>query len=151
MNFNPQGPHGPRRGTTAGSTDGTTISIHKALTGLDVVPSRHTPPPLYFNTQGPHGPRLVVTLFNTNAIIISIHKALTGLDQSHPVSPQLTGYFNPQGPHGPRHLSGPVHYFKKEFQSTRPSRASTLRAVVWGGIINISIHKALTGLDNLEL
>ena len=33
------------------------ISIHKALTGLDVHQFRLRPQHLYFNPQGPHGPR----------------------------------------------------------------------------------------------
>ena len=55
--------------------------------------------------------------------------------------------FNPQGPRGPRH--GPYRnaWTIDGFQSTRPSRASTIveNAGLMG--IVISIHKALAGLD----
>ena len=56
---------------------------------------------------------------------ISIHKALTGLDVL------LFLFF--------------VH--PSIFQSTRPSRASTLYFYIRGLGEHISIHKALTGLD----
>ena len=55
--------------------------------------------------------------------------------------------FNPQGPRGPRRAEPPDTAGVQRFQSTRPSRASTL--LVEGGdtCTHISIHKALAGLD----
>ena len=150
-----------------------TISIHKALTGLDwhvilIRPYRH----------------------------ISIHKALTGLDPVSWMKNYTLNYFNPQGPHGPRHWdymkgivfdpfqstrpsrasTNPLTAFHLllTFQSTRPSRASTYLHLYYfqcfryfnpqgphgprrssgcadTGSVRISIHKALTGLDGIPL
>ena len=60
LNFNPQGPRGPRPNPIETSCSQSSISIHKALAGLDV-----------FDCY-----------FRTVSIIISIHKALAGLDTS---------------------------------------------------------------------
>ena len=101
--FNPQGPHGPRHMVTVNCFPISTISIHKALTGLD----NHFIKCRYdfsnFNPQGPHGPRRMTT----------------------PVSGINSSYFNPQGPHGPRPHVKPSIGNPQRFQSTRPSRAST--------------------------
>ena len=56
-------------------------------------------------------------------------------------------YFNPQGPHGPRLDCSPYRCDDCQFQSTRPSRASTTMCGMMIAIEVISIHKALTGLD----
>ena len=56
-------------------------------------------------------------------------------------------YFNPQGPHGPRPFQNARCYKVQEFQSTRPSRASTAYETRRNMCPGISIHKALTGLD----
>ncbi len=85
---------------------------------------RLTPAQIYFNPQGPHGPRQIAGAF--------------GIKPNH---------FNPQGPHGPRlYRLGQLH-LAKTFQSTRPSRASTDSGVTFWRNGDISIHKALTGLD----
>ena len=124
----------------------TNISIHKALTGLDILCRCHDHLCQNFNPQGPHGPRPPPRL---------------------PL--KIPRYFNPQGPHGPRRLILDLLGKGGIFQSTRPSRASTMassslklgikfqstrpsRASTVIGIDNqlsrgISIHKALTGLD----
>ena len=79
IDFNPQGPHGPRRPNVIDSADIEPISIHKALTGLDALA------PLGYTVYA-----------------ISIHKALTGLDFFHVSLDSMYANFNPQGPHGPR-------------------------------------------------
>ena len=78
---------------------------------------------------------------------ISIHKALAGLDE--PQRPLVcTGYhFNPQGPCGPRPFAASSISTRGSFQSTRPLRASTYLTFGKDVIPNISIHKALAGLD----
>ena len=55
--------------------------------------------------------------------------------------------FNPQGPRGPRHWEGCCIIWRARFQSTRPSRASTIDRQGAIAILQISIHKALAGLD----
>ena len=82
------------------------------------------------------------------SIIISIHKALTGLDGEQLQRDSGNIYFNPQGPHGPRPGGLYRMYRKCAFQSTRPSRASTKKFAEDFKNWNISIHKALTGLDS---
>ena len=79
--FNPQGPRGPRRMQCLTRRMILTISIHKALAGLDA--ERVIPAPVqdYFNPQGPRGPR-----------------------QCDPYSMGAMRDFNPQGPRGPRRL-----------------------------------------------
>ena len=78
--FNPQGPHGPRQVAYSIQHPPWDISIHKALTGLDVVLLRSGRKNVYFNPQGPHGPRQWYYLDQGGKMSISIHKALTGLD-----------------------------------------------------------------------
>ena len=146
--FNPQGPRGPRRYKRLHEYQYLCISIHKALAGLDcgavsasgvtssfqsTRPSRAstkcrniTVMDIYdFNPQGPRGPRLLIMRKRKQAKVISIHKALAGLDRE-PVSevPAICG-----------------------FQSTRPSRASTIYILGLDSQPIISIHKALAGLD----
>ena len=101
-----------------------------------------------FNPQGPRGPRLVAHEVFAIIFDISIHKALAGLDMGCPPCIKTVRYFNPQGPRGPRPYhhtcaAGPGHFNPqgprgprrlklledeecRKFQSTRPSRASTL-------------------------
>ena len=85
------------------------ISIHKALAGLDE--------------------RLTGFAGQT---VISIHKALAGLDMGLITWAKKVIDFNPQGPRGPR----PILYCQMdgrlEFQSTRPSRASTWCKTLYG-------------------
>ena len=78
-NFNPQGPHGPRPIISSALAAAASISIHKALTGLDRSLGILLPQPHNFNPQGPHGPRHRCQRF------VWYHSD-----------------FNPQGPHGPR-------------------------------------------------
>ena len=56
---------------------------------------------------------------------ISIHKALAGLDDAKAENIVTSYNFNPQGPRGPRLLDRKSYLLSKQFQSTRPSRAST--------------------------
>ena len=83
--FNPQGPRGPRRMQCLTRRMILTISIHKALAGLDA--ERVIPAPVqdYFNPQGPRGPR-----------------------QCDPYSMGAMRDFNPQGPRGPRQQNYPT-------------------------------------------
>ena len=124
------------------------ISIHKALAGLDLIGF------------------WLYCLCN----LISIHKALAGLDRGFHYYSRLIKDFNPQGPRGPRRMIPYTVFDKDGFQSTRPSRASTVswdtlsllllyfnpqgprgpRPVVAAlppSLVMISIHKALAGLD----
>ena len=103
IDFNPQGPRGPRRflyfsyrclfsisihKALAGLDHhckypvpaGLSISIHKALAGLDQIQLRYPRLRLDFNPQGPRGPRLPAELLISIPFPISIHKALAGLD-----------------------------------------------------------------------
>ena len=80
--FNPQGPRGHRRILFAPDRYLVTISIHKALAGLDSPVSFQPLPAGDFNPQGPRGPRPTVNLFIPLPPSISIHKALAGLDEN---------------------------------------------------------------------
>ena len=55
--FNPQGPRGPRPGWPGKGALVLTISIHKALAGLDGGHHHQCPGAGDFNPQGPRGPR----------------------------------------------------------------------------------------------
>ena len=125
MDFNPQGPRGPRHIPSVFHSMGQTISIHKALAGLDRAWPVQQPPCLHFNPQGPRGPR---------PLAVSIEQSDREFQSTRPsrastwFPPRLPGpgcYFNPQGPRGPRHVA--VHGVFHQFR--------------------ISIHKALAGLD----
>ena len=78
------------------------ISIHKALTSLDMIENIWIGRLRDFNPQGSHEPRPFVIYQLAPSGIISIHKALTSLDES--VTATVTGSkdFNPQGSHEPR-------------------------------------------------
>ena len=103
IDFNPQGPRGPRPEAIAPSAPGEQISIHKALAGLDSeryyerimhrisihkalagldgwISAHRSSPCSYFNPQGPRGPRLGGSNPSLAIQTISIHKALAGLD-----------------------------------------------------------------------
>ena len=103
------------------------ISIHKALTSLDIL----CPPRLecirYFNPQGSHEPRP----YKTPTTHVS------GLFQSTRLSRASTAFL----------LNFTNWYFL--FQSTRLSRASTNAICGVLGNMEISIHKALTSLDTV--
>ena len=162
----------PSRASTGSSIDNSSledISIHKALAGLDID-----------------------YVINMAKAIISIHKALAGLDirrrtmagnytNFNPQGPRgprrgrrIRGHgwydFNPQGPRGPRRTDWFNKLEDSQFQSTRPSRASTRQSgTLYYMVIDfnpqgprgprqdifqsyhmpvgISIHKALAGLD----
>ena len=147
-NFNPQGPRGPRLRICIQKSISWQISIHKALAGLD-----------YDRNDGILHPDISIhkalagldaTYMPTLCLpAISIHKALAGLDAPVPGSSQGPGYFNPQGPRGPR--PGPPAdlliwpYFNP--QGPRgPRRLCRLQHIP---LMQISIHKALAGLDLL--
>ena len=104
LNFNPQGPRGPRLGAAAGTAGW----------------CRN------FNPQGPRGPRPVQSDMRIPGGTISIHKALAGLDDS-PAPPAAA--ISPFQSTRPSRASTCRQIFirisKLLFQSTRPSRAST--------------------------
>ena len=144
--FNPQGPRGPRP------------------------PAVCLPPlPRYFNPQGPRGPRRIMRWCKTSR---------RDFNPQGPRGPRHDDYmnqkqsynFNPQGPRGPRRDVSLFIAWDTRFQSTRPSRASTLAKVPIAYLEDdfnpqgprgprllckciirvgqsISIHKALAGLD----
>ena len=78
------------------------ISIHKALASLDQKIALHRPSDRYFNPQGSREPRLRLCQ-----------------------CPQAFCYFNPQGSREPRPAPFRRLRRRKQFQSTRLSRAST--------------------------
>ena len=104
-----------------------TISIHKALAGLDcsksASPSRSS---------------------------ISIHKALAGLDEEAIKEWNSRIDFNPQGPRGPRlfHLEGLMFPLYFNPQGPRGPRLYAGQEQIKD--MSISIHKALAGLDAEE-
>ena len=102
------------------------ISIHKALAGLDYCLLKKSALRSYFNPQGPRGPRPSIFFFRSN---------FGDFNPQGPRGPRRapgcfvyrTDYdFNPQGPRGPRPMNQNKTIAATEFQSTRPSRASTL-------------------------
>ena len=108
-------------------TDIRPISIHKALAGLDL---RVLPPwrsgVLFQSTRPSRASTMWITSFLVK-YFISIHKALAGLDRSRTYRHRSNRYFNPQGPRGPRRDWEGIGQLIGQFQSTRPSRASTMR------------------------
>ena len=94
-------------GTNVTTQQVTLISIHKALAGLDMGGRAGGLPADYFNPQGPRGPRRHISLGPGRRLSISIHKALAGLDCTIP----------------------PSSFYPPQFQSTRPSRASTSSSI----------------------
>ena len=99
------------------------ISIHKALAGLDLYP-------FLMSISSP----------------ISIHKALAGLDSKfNPFSSVLR--FQSTRPSRASTTCMVIRIPQPKFQSTRPSRASTRSRSPAGKAYEISIHKALAGLD----
>ena len=84
--------------------------------------------------------------------MISIHKALAGLDAKFYIR---VIFFKPISIH--KALAGLDAFVRayynsaQEFQSTRPSRASTCRFYCNNKELEISIHKALAGLDGKQI
>ena len=123
--FNPQGPRGPRPNPELHGHLTFTISIHKALAGLDLQLLFPLAGQSLFQSTRPSRASTMATRLVQVGLAISIHKALAGLDM------QLLS----------------VYPLTWRFQSTRPSRASTIlihKTDIW---FRISIHKALAGLD----
>ena len=129
-----------------------TISIHKALAGLDgegcSADVNHN---IYFNPQGPRGPRLIALTCAGEITGISIHKALAGLDYN------AVHFFTCSNISIHKALAGLDMFWHRSehtillFQSTRPSRASTPGNMSDLKITIISIHKALAGLDGNDI
>ena len=146
--FNPQGPRGPRLMGVTAAKERSMISIHKALAGLDNTPGHDFRISSEFQSTRPSraSTSLAVSIEQSDSISIhkalaglddifqsyhmpvgiSIHKALAGLDHPSSWLSRAYGYFNPQGPRGPRPFSPVKPIASREFQSTRPSRASTV-------------------------
>ena len=124
------------------------ISIHKALAGLDRVLSgpcgkRNSyfnpqgprgPRPrsssvklqyVHFNPQGPRGPRQLKDYKAIQIDSISIHKALAGLDRRTVVMRNCILAFQSTRPSRASTMESLTTMMVQGFQSTRPSRAST--------------------------
>ena len=145
--FNPQGPRGPRLSQTMvvcirhlfQSTRPSRASTQQrnCLTSLF----------FDFNPQGPRGPRLS----NKDLLSVSVNfnpQGPRGPRRARTAVLHWAEDFNPQGPRGPRRRKVPDMDYICEFQSTRPSRASTFCLCRSGCCRIISIHKALAGLDS---
>ena len=125
-NFNPQGPRGPRHHGPVLVNRHSRISIHKALAGLDIGKN----PSCLFIYISIHKALAGLDIFCGVFYItykISIHKALAGLDSCITQAQEENIYFNPQGPRGPRRPMDGLRRCRWTFQSTRPSRASTIQ------------------------
>ena len=126
--FNPQGPRGPRPVDTQGLVVGGGFQSTRPSRASTTLMTRYRSGANNFNPQGPRGPRRLLPWFFSGFSPISIHKALAGLDLDTV------------------HSNGGL----SQFQSTRPSRASTGATGEDFNRLRISIHKALAGLDYLE-
>ena len=123
--FNPRLPRGRRPATTSAETAGTAISIHASLAGGDWLGCAAT-----FAAQ-----------------VISIHASLAGGDLCRAERTSPWDDFNPRLPRGRRHLLGSPVLRSAIFQSTPPSRESTLATADRGRDKFISIHASLAGGD----
>ena len=146
--FNPRGPCGPRR-----------EEAEKALEGRK-----------YFNPRGPCGPRrasrqevkAAVEFQSTRPLraatveehgvravmLISIHAALAGRDESPGADGGAGRRISIHAALAGRDFVHPAIPAEcRQFQSTRPLRAATLRDVRDQGVRHISIHAALAGRD----
>ena len=119
----------PSRASTMGeikNDETSRISIHKALAGLDTSYTQAVKEAVISIHKALAG--LDTTIVGQGAILtaISIHKALAGLDYVRNVFGNSNGISIHKALAGLDQLSG-VHTWKyAKFQSTRPSRASTL-------------------------
>ena len=124
------------------------ISIHKALAGLDFHVLSGLEHQTHFNPQGPRGPRLLCLVLvsishafqstrpSRASTFLRSHFSLVAFhfNPQGPRGPRRPGIefltllvnFNPQGPRGPRRQNNNKQCSRKIFQSTRPSRASTI-------------------------
>ena len=78
---------------------------------------------------------------------ISIHKALAGLDMDYEVIFRNVKISIHKALAGLDRIPPDKASDALAFQSTRPSRASTVKLILGGWNMIISIHKALAGLD----
>ncbi len=145
--FNPQGPRGPRH---AGRTKkAQTVAFQSTRPSrASTYPSRRTTPAYpYFNPQGPRGPRRRWIARKMRRVPISIHKALAGLDPYRlMIFWQKLQFQSTRPSRASTHCSA-IALAIPGFQSTRPSRASTTSWLSSVSGFIISIHKALAGLD----
>ena len=140
----------------------------RASTSASLRPADTCP---YFNPQGPRGPRPSLCCFIFSLFQISIHKALAGLDVSpHPPPPTWSRFQSTRPSRASTRAYQSVLNWAAKFQSTRPSRASTKSSRMRRSAakifqstrpsrastpvsqpkvetVEISIHKALAGLD----
>ena len=152
LNFNPQGPRGPRRIRIKQLISKALISIHKALAGLDfssytrlgtVRIFQSTRPSrastwfgsdeqgwyYIFQSTRPSRASTADRQGQAEGQKISIHKALAGLDHNSNETRNAHKDFNPQGPRGPRRIKEVIICMSQ----------------------CISIHKALAGLDKTAM
>ena len=122
------------------------ISIHKALTGLDPVIYQDKFRFDNFNPQGPHGPRQTIAKYCGLKMDFN-PQGPHGPRRKFPLSFWVNGYFNPQGPHGPRRFHCGSSHCLSHFNPQGPHGPRLIRPSATISPPNISIHKALTGLD----
>ena len=125
-----------------------TISIHKALAGLDLLLSAQRTPVATFQSTRPSR----ASTLNSISVIhvpvgISIHKALAGLDRLLKRQQLMQLNFNPQGPRGPRRFWTAVSSGPHDFNPQGPRGPRPRWIYVSMCYQCISIHKALAGLD----
>ena len=124
--FNPQGPRGPRRGEDTLRWMRWSISIHKALAGLDVHPS-----------------------FSVWTQAISIHKALAGLDGSGVKERAILGRFQSTRPSRASTCSACQNALAASISIHKALAGLDVSPALDTAFLNhISIHKALAGLDS---
>ena len=124
------------------------ISIHKALAGLDGQSGDNYAYITDFNPQGPRGPRLVVPLILMRFLQFQStrpSRASTALFSL--LSPSATIFQSTRPSRASTQCCRCWKISLQIFQSTRPSRASTRERTQSTCQNEISIHKALAGLD----
>ena len=100
------------------------ISIHKALASLDLIPPN-----------------------DSDIAFISIHKALASLDGAGHERIGKWFYFNPQGSREPRPFSVKLHSCVQYFNPQGSREPRPVPAYHSLSMFQISIHKALASLD----
>ena len=135
QNFNPQGPRGPRRIPLMPRPWPSDFNPQGPRGPRPLVLILHSAP-CNFNPQGPRGPRLYVATIFPSFNEISIHKALAGLDLICWMYGQSQTRFQSTRPSRASTVNQPISSYNIKFQSTRPSRAST-----WGRHFFLHTHQ----------
>ena len=138
----------PSRGATSGMvffTVTSSVSIHAPLAGCDCRRASTSSSARCFNPRTPRGVRRSPPLTCVRFLFLKPPPPAGGATTQSSGMPPSVESFNPRTPRGVRPPYTYVHDYRKQFQSTHPSRGATVLHVVRNTHRMVSIHAPLAG------